>query len=350
MIDYRSLIESITEEKIEQILDRLGIPWLDKGDFLICKTACHNMDIEEASWKLYYYKNSHSFYCYTSCGSMSIFRFLEHYYETRAIQYDWFEDVLGFIESYGNQFSEDTLSKPLYRSEREKYEPRKTRKDLPGFSKGLLDVFVKRYPAEWEREGISHKTMDKYDIRYSIPQNKIIIPHYDVKNQLVGIRGRALNSWEIENVGKYMPVQIEGKWYSHPLSLNLYGLNFNKDNIKRYGICYVYEAEKSVLQADGFSFPSCGVAICGSQFNKYQLDLLLRYAQPREIVLCLDNEEKPGSEDYFQKLWKICSKYKAYCNFSFIYDRKNLTSKKDSPTDCGEDIFRELLKGRVKVY
>ena len=76
--------------------------------------------------------------------------------------------------------------------------------------------------------------MDKFNIRYSTTQNKIIIPHYNADGQLVGIRGRALNEWEVENVGKYMPVQIEGKWYSHPLSLNLYGLNFNKEDIKKF--------------------------------------------------------------------------------------------------------------------
>ena len=100
---------------------------------------------------------------------------------------------------------------------------------------------------------------------------------------------------------------------------------------------------------ENFSFPNCAVASCGSQFNKYQLDILMRYAQPREIVICFDNEEKPGSEDYFQKLWKMCSKYKNYSNFSFIYDRENLTKKKDSPVDEGQEKFEELLKRRVIV-
>ena len=115
--------------------------------------------------------------------------------------------------------------------------PKKERRELPTYEKGILDVFIKEYPADWEEEGISRKAMDKFNIRFSIGQNKIIIPHYNVRGGLVGIRGRALNQWEVENVGKYMPVQIEGKWYSHPLSLNLYGLDKNLENIKRYGIC-----------------------------------------------------------------------------------------------------------------
>ena len=141
--------------------------------------------------------------------------------------------------------------------------------------------------------------MDKFNIRFSPSQNKIIIPHYDAAGRLVGIRGRALDEWEIENFGKYMPIQIEGKWYSHPLSLNLYGLNLNKENIKNTGIAYIGEAEKFVLQLDSFSIPNCGVAVCGSKLNKYALDILMRECHPREIVICFDQEEEPKSSKYF---------------------------------------------------
>ena len=171
--------------------------------------------------------------------------------------------------------------------------------ELPTYPNGLIDCFIKFYPSEWLNDGITKESMDKFNIRYSPSQNKIIIPHYNPKGELVGIRGRALNEWEIENVGKYMPVQIEGKWYSHPLSLNLYGLNWTKDNIKRVGTCFVFEAEKSVLQFEGFDFANCAVAVCGSQFNKHALKLLMQTARPREVVICFDKEEKPGSEEFF---------------------------------------------------
>lgn len=347
--DYKRIIENLSIEKIEQILDKLEIPWQDKGDYLICKTACHNIDLENASWKLYYYKGTHLFYCYTNCANMSIFQLLVNYYETRGITYDWHEDVLNFILSYDdNYFKEDKVIIKKYSSEKEKY-IRKERKKLPTYSNGLIDVFPKKYPIEWIQEGISKKTMDKFNIRFSETQNKIIIPHYDVQGRLIGIRGRALNEWEIENVGKYLPVQIEGKWYSHPLSLNLYGLFENQNNIKKYGICYIFEAEKSVMLGENFSFPNCGVAVCGSQFNKYQVGLLLKYCQPREIILCFDNEEKEKQDLYFNKLMGICKKYKNYCNFSFLYDRNNITRKKDSPVDEGEEKFKILLQQRVKV-
>jgi hypothetical protein len=94
---------------------------------------------------------------------------------------------------------------------------------------------------------------------------------------------------------------------------------------------------------------NCAAAVCGSSFNKYQLNILLKYCHPKEIVICFDKEEKPGEDKYFNKLWNIGSRYLPYCNFSFIYDREGLLNDKDSPTDKGEEIFEKLLKKRVKV-
>ena len=220
---------------------------------------------------------------------------------------------------------------------------------MPAYNEGALDTFIRRHPAEWLEEGISHEAMTKFDIRYSISQNKIVIPHRDVDGRLVGIRGRALNEWEIENIGKYMPIKLEQTWYKHPLSMNLYGLYENKSIIKKSKICYVFESEKAVMQFESFDMPHCAVAVCGSQFNKYQLNLLLKHCKPQEIVICFDSEEKEGEDIYFNKLWNMCKKYTQYANFSFIYDRLGLLNQKDSPTDRGEEIFKQLLEKRVRV-
>lgn len=349
MIDYQNIIENLQTEQVKNLLIELGADVIEKDNYLMCSTICHNEDPAQASKKLYYYKDTHLFYCYTECGPLNIFKFLKHYYDTRSIEYDWYQDILQVVL---NCSASSLIHKNVnaYQSQRSDYEQQKIRKDLPTFSKGLLDCFVKRYPIEWINDHISREAMDKYDIRYSISQNKIIIPHFDVSENLVGIRGRALDEWEVENVGKYMPVQIEGKWYSHPLSLNLYGLNFNKNEIKKYGIAYVFESEKSVLQFESFStLHNCAVASCGSSLNKYQVDLLVRFCQPREIVICYDNEELKGESKYFDKLWNMCEKYKNYCNMSFIYDRENLTPSKASPSDCGEEIFKKLLNERIKI-
>lgn len=330
-------------------MEQLGADrYIEKEGYIIFPTICHNIDAAEASMKLYFYKDTKLFYCYTNCEAQSIFKFLEHYYETRGIEYDWYNDVYLVIQNCSLYKEQDFEVESKIPSIKDKYSYTHLL-SLPALNENILDTFIKKYPIEWINEGISKRSMDIYNIKFSVSQNKIIIPHYDINNNLIGVRGRALDEWEIENVGKYLPIKLENKWLKHPLSLNLYGLNITKDNIKKTGICYLFESEKSCLQMESFNIINCSAAVCGSNLNKFQMKILMKYCSPKEIVICFDKEEKEQETTYFNKLYKICQKYLNYCNFSFIYDREDLLKLKDSPTDKGEEIFKKLLERRVKV-
>ena len=348
-MDYAEIISNLDTDSVIHLMTELGADrYDDREDFVIFPTICHNLESSEASMKLYFYKKNKMFVCYTECGSMSIFKFLRTYYEERQIEYDWYQDIYEVVCNCSSFKQKEGFIKPVYKSLKERYSVARKEVQLPEYSPNVLDCFIKYYPPEWLNDGISRFAMDKFNISYSISQNKIIIPHYDIDGRLVGIRGRALNEWEVENVGKYAPIQVEGIWYKHPLSMNLYGLNKTFMDIRRNGICYLFESEKSVMQMDSFNMPNCSAAVCGSNFNKYQLKILMKECHPQEIVICFDNEEE-NNKKYFDKLYSIGKKYSNYCNFSFIYDRKNLTDKKDAPVDKGEEIFRELLQRRITI-
>lgn len=244
MINYQSIIEDLRDEDVFQLLNELGAEPINYDNYILCRTVCHNEDASEASQKLYYYKDSHFFYCYTEDGGMSIFKFLQNFYETRGLVYDWKKDILQVVL----KCSASTLEvKDSYRSMRDRYKLQNKNIELPIYNAAVLGGFERYYPIEWIEDGISKEVMDKFNIRFSISQNKIIIPHYNINGELIGIRGRALNPQDVELFGKYAPIQIEGKWYSHPLSLNLYGLNINKENIRRDGIAILVESEKAVM-------------------------------------------------------------------------------------------------------
>ena len=322
-MDYAEIISNLDTDSVIHLMTELGADrYDDRGDFVIFPTICHNLESSEASMKLYFYKKNKMFVCYTECGSMSIFKFLRTYYEERQIEYDWYQDIYEVVCNCSSFKQKEGFIKPVYKSLKERYSVVRKEVQLPEYSPNVLDCFIKYYPPEWLNDGISRFAMDKFNISYSISQNKIIIPHYDINNRLVGIRGRALNESEIA-YAKYAPVKIEDIVYKHKLSLNLYGLNHNWKNIKELGICYIAESEKAVLQSELFGEKNCTVAICGSSLNIYQIKLLMQHCQPKEIVLCLDKEELPGEDKYFYKLWDMCSKYKLYTNMSFIYDREN---------------------------
>ena len=348
MIDYEQIVKDLKDEEVIRLMYELGADRHEETDnYIIFPTICHNENATEASMKLYYYKDTHLLYCYTEDGPMSIYKFLENYYKTRNIEYNWGQDILKVVFQCSAATELTTKETIFKQSLKDKYRKRQSIQ-LAAYSPNVLESFVKQYPIEWLEDNISAGAMDKYNIRYSISQNKIIIPHYDINNRLVGIRGRALNESEIA-YAKYAPVKIEDIVYKHKLSLNLYGLNHNWENIKELGVCYIAESEKAVLQSELFGEKNCTVAICGSSLNIYQIKLLMQHCQPKEIVLCLDKEELPGEDKYFYKLWDMCSKYKLYTNMSFIYDRENLLNLKDSPFDRGRNIFNKLLEKRVKV-
>lgn len=348
MIDYKGIIDNLRDEDVIQLMKHFGVvDYKDTENAIIFPTICHNSNPSESSLKLYYYKDTHLFFCYTECGGQSIFKLLEHIYDARGQEYDWYKDIyLPILDCSNFRKLESSTS---YHQLRDNYQKKNREINLPKFNEGILNVFFKIYPEQWIEEGISKETMDKYNIRFSLSQNKIIIPHYDADNNLVGIRGRALNEWEIENLGKYMPVQVEKKWYTHKLGLNLYGLNKTKENIKKTGNVFIFESEKSVLKFEDFNQLNCSVAVCGSALNKFQINLLIKECNPRNFIICFDKEEKPGEDKYFTKLYKICKKYSLYGNFSFIYDVDNLLDMKDSPVDKGEETFEKLLKRRVII-
>ena len=217
-MDYKEIVDNLDTESVINLMIKLGVDrYEDKETHIIFPTICHNVDASEASMKLYFYKDTKLFVCYTSCETLSIFKLLKNYYETRQIEYDWYEDIFLVAKNCSTFQAKEGFAPRPYQSLRERYSIAKKERQLEEYNKGVLGCFTKAYPAEWLQDGIDKQAMDKYNILYSISQNKIIIPHYDIDGRLIGIRGRALNEWEVENVGKYMPIQIENRWYKHPL-------------------------------------------------------------------------------------------------------------------------------------
>ena len=90
------------------------------------------------------------------------------------------------------------------------------------------------------------------------------------------------------------------------------------------------------------------VATCGSNFSLYQF-LLLKQVGAEKIIIAFDKEGKTWAEKekYRDKLYKLCKKYSNECLMGFITDTKNLLDLKDSPTDKGKEIFKQLYKEGV---
>ena len=347
-----SLVEKLAMKNVVTFLESLGVEDIDEQDgYLVCPTICHNPLDEAESMKLYYYDKDKHFHCYTECSEN--FNIIELYRRYMAINH--YEVTYFEAEDYIRQFVTDTDLEIETYHKKEKEE--KTEKvdfiDLPEYKPYVMDCFIPYRHPLWLRDGISGESMDKFNIRFSLSQNKIIIPHYDLEGKLVGIRGRAIEEEDILK-GKYQPVLLGEQLYRHPLGFNLYGINENKKAIQMTKRAILFEGEKSVLLSNSYygNF-STAVATCGSQLNRFQINLLIKKLGVTEITLAFDKEyDKPYSEEgkkYRQKLIDKCKKYQGLATFYYIFDEHGLLNKKDSPIDRGLETFETLFNKRIKI-
>lgn len=356
MLDAKKIKESLTKEQVIELVYELGAQkHIEQEEAIIFPTICHNFSSNEGSLKLYYYENRNLFFCYTGCdSSFDIYGLVLKVFELndRVLPYgNTFYGALEYVAGFFNfKRTQEFRKRENYVVVRDKFKRKNTEVILKGYSPKVLDVFQKFYTPEWQAEGISIENMEKFNISHSFLENKVVIPHYDVHGRLVGIRGRDMNE---HYVAKYMPISIENYMYSHQLSFNLYGLNMNKENIRKVKTAIIFEGEKSVQKAENILGTNYSVATCGSSINKFQVGLLVKYCQVSEIIIAFDKEydrhvDKDGQE-YFSKLYRLGEKYNKECQLSFIYDMAQLLEKKDSPVDRGKEVFDKLLAKRIFI-
>jgi len=94
------------------------------------------------------------------------------------------------------------------------------------------------------------------------------------------------------------------------------------------------------------------VACCGSSLISYQVQLLLSL-DVKEIIIAFDKQFQEIGDDewkrWTKKLTDIHTKYGAYAQISYMFDKNNLLDYKMSPIDKGKDIFLKLFKERVYI-
>ena len=361
--DKNTIREALSVEDVFNLLVDFGGEPEYTSFGILSSTICHN-EPGVGSRKLYYYTNSGLFHCYTGCEepSFDLFQLVMKIYEIQHHQIldlnmavRWVAQRLGIAGAYIDEegiSSEDwTILKNYDRIQ--EIDVSTSTITLKDYDAAILDCFnynVSLTPGI--EENISQEVLEKAHIGYYPGGEKITIPHFDVNNRLVGLRGRALITEEADRFGKYRPLTINKLLYSHPLGMNLYGLNWAQDNIPKIGKAIVFESEKSVLKYISYfgKENNIAVACCGSNISAYQIHMLIA-AGAKEIVVAFDRQfQSLGDQEHKHQITnfrKLYNKYKNYVNLSFINDKNMITGYKDSPVDCGPEKFLQLFKERV---
>lgn len=336
---------------------------------IISHTICHNPLDNLHSYKLYFYSNSKLFICYTQgCGNdgffdifelcQKVFKIQKHKEISLPFAASWVANFVGLAvsgmedEDPDNELIDDWQILSNYDRLQLK-ENNNQEFILAEYDNEILNYFDYNIKIEpWLKEGISQETIDLADIGYYLGGDQITIPHFDINNRLIGIRGRTVCQQEAEMFGKYRPLKVNRQLYNHPIGLNLYGLNLAKNGIKQMKKAIIFEAEKSVLKyISYFGIDNdIAVATCGSSLSYPQVQLLLNLGV-EEIIIAFD-KQYPALNTEESKLWsnkliKIHNKYKNECLISFMWDKQNLLGYKDSPIDCSKETFLQLFRERI---
>lgn len=353
----QELKDRLSDDDIKELLNKLGAEISYEDDeYWISNTICHHGN----KHKLYYYKDSKAFHCYTQCGQMDIIGLV-----MESKEFDDFPKAINWIcvqlninaRRGGFNFNQEQISDWEFISKYKKKSKRRrvTLEPLEIYDDKILNIFLPLYTKAWIDDGISIETMRKYEIMYCMLRHKIIIPHRDMRNNLIGIRARATIEDEIEEYGKYAPYRSSDNMiYNHPLGRNLYGLNKNIKAIQKKRKIMLVEAEKSVLQCDTmFGDESFTVSLCGCNLTEYQKAIILLLGV-REVIIALDKQyETVDSEEYYK--WvkhikeNIIDKLSPYVKVTVLWDVADLLPYKASPTDRGKEILLKLMDNKICV-
>lgn len=331
----------IQENKIRDILESLdGVHSIkDKGDYFSCGMPNGDNKSSTIIYKDTLYVEAYTRDIKDEYGGsdiISLVMFIRGEYFSVAIK--WICEVCGF-DYYGRDYDKPNFLSVLDELYSLNTSSQFSDEDVPlkPIDEYLLSYYKPLKSKIFKEDGISYKTQIEFEIGYDPLENRIAIPIRDEHGVLVGVKGRLNynNICSFEN--KYIYIEKCNK------NSILYGLYKAYDEIKRLGIVYVAESEKSVLQAFSKGIYNV-VAIGGKKLSSTQVKKLTHLGV--EVCLCYDDKANIDSKgnvdiDFYKKQKEM---FIDSIKVTAIIDKNNdILGHKESPFD-NLDMWEELLK------
>lgn len=202
------------------------------------------------------------------------------------------------------------------------------------------DKYKKGIIQEWLDEGIKQDVMDLFDIRIDERQNRIVYPVYDIDGKLINVKARTrFKNYKELRIPKYI------NYYQVGVMDYLQSLNMSLPYIKENNEVIVFESIKSVMKAYGWGFKNC-VSAEKHTLTPEQIKLLIKLRV--NIVFAYDSDINYYQNDVKQNIDKL----KLLTNVFIINDRDKLlggVNAKNSPADCGIEIWSKLYEAKKKI-
>lgn len=193
---------------------------------------------------------------------------------------------------------------------------------------------------EWVEEGISEDVMKIFGVRIDSDKNRIVYPVYDIRGNLINIKGRTrYSNYKLLKIPKYInyfPVGVMDYFQ---------GLNITYPYIKNENEVIIFESIKSVMKMYGWGYKNC-VSAETHILTKEQLELLIGLKV--DIVIAYDTDVDCWSNEVMRNINKL----RMITNVFIIDDVDHLlggVETKNSPADCGIEIWEKLYKKKKKI-
>ena len=200
--------------------------------------------------------------------------------------------------------------------------------------------YLKEPVSEWLAEGIKQEVMDLFDVRIDDDQNRIVYPVYDQESRLINIKARTrYKNYKELRIPKYI------NYYPIGVMDYLQSLNITMPYIKERNEVIIFESIKSVMKAYGWGFKNC-VSAEKHTLTPEQIKLLAKLRV--NIVFAYDSDISYTQKDVKENIDKL----RTITNVYIINDAKQLlggSTAKNSPADCGIEIWEELYSNKRKV-
>lgn len=203
-----------------------------------------------------------------------------------------------------------------------------------------INNFQKEKVTEWLNEGISQDMIDLFNIRIDNYGNRIVYPVYDLAGNLINIKGRTrYKNYKELKLSKYM------NYYKVGVMDYFQCLEKTLPYVKKKKEIIIFESIKSVMKAYQWGYQNCASAEKHT-LTPEQIDLLIKLKV--NVVFAYDSDV-----DYWQgEVRENIDKLRRVTNVYIIEDKDKLLGGKEmknSPADCGKDIWEELYTTKRKV-
>lgn len=189
---------------------------------------------------------------------------------------------------------------------------------------------VRSFPF-WEDEGITSETALRWRCGVDRINQCLTIPIYDQNGDVINILCRTTNPNASQlGIPKYIyrkklgTVDFFWGWYQHQF-----------DIVDRNEVILV-EGCKSVMKLEQWGYDNA-VAVLTSHLGDNQLPILIKAGV--DVIVMFDHDVDPTKDENLQKLKRFCRVY-------ICRDKDGLTGAKDSPCDCGREVFEQILTNK----